>query len=277
MHEPVPVGTLSRDRVPPWLSAVIVRCLAKHPGRSLSQRARRARCAPRGPGRLPRRGAVLPTDHRSPVRSTRRPRQRSREAGCARRRGGAAGGRPSRRRWWRGRRGHRAARPPAGPTAARRAGGAQPAHRAHRGDARRHRGSLVGAGRQRADSGSAAGSRSRRTGRWCGRSRAADEMLGRGVEGTIVADAVEGETAGAGRRLVRRGDSFAPLVVNRTQRRLTVAVVGGRDTWTAAARSRRATRSGWATTRSAGAAGCGSPTPPAGSRAILRCSARGTA
>jgi tRNA A-37 threonylcarbamoyl transferase component Bud32 len=31
LHEPVPVATLSRDRVPPWLSAVIQRCLAKHP------------------------------------------------------------------------------------------------------------------------------------------------------------------------------------------------------------------------------------------------------
>jgi protein kinase-like protein len=31
LHQPVPVSTLSRDRVPPWLSAVIVRCLAKHP------------------------------------------------------------------------------------------------------------------------------------------------------------------------------------------------------------------------------------------------------
>lgn len=32
LHQPVPVATLSRDRgVPPWLSAVIVRCLAKHP------------------------------------------------------------------------------------------------------------------------------------------------------------------------------------------------------------------------------------------------------
>jgi serine/threonine protein kinase len=31
VHQPVPVSTLSRDRVPPWLSAVIVRCLAKHP------------------------------------------------------------------------------------------------------------------------------------------------------------------------------------------------------------------------------------------------------
>jgi hypothetical protein len=30
LHEPVPVATLSRDRVPPWLTAVIVRCLAKH-------------------------------------------------------------------------------------------------------------------------------------------------------------------------------------------------------------------------------------------------------
>lgn len=31
LHEPVPVDTLSRDRVPSWLSAVILRCLAKHP------------------------------------------------------------------------------------------------------------------------------------------------------------------------------------------------------------------------------------------------------
>jgi hypothetical protein len=31
LHQPVPVSTLSRDRVPPWLAAVIVRCLAKHP------------------------------------------------------------------------------------------------------------------------------------------------------------------------------------------------------------------------------------------------------
>jgi hypothetical protein len=31
LHEPVPVATLSRDRVPSWLKAVILRCLAKHP------------------------------------------------------------------------------------------------------------------------------------------------------------------------------------------------------------------------------------------------------
>jgi tRNA A-37 threonylcarbamoyl transferase component Bud32 len=31
LHQPVPVATLSRDRVPAWLSAVVVRCLAKHP------------------------------------------------------------------------------------------------------------------------------------------------------------------------------------------------------------------------------------------------------
>ena len=31
LHEPVPVATLSRDRVPSWLTAVILRCLAKHP------------------------------------------------------------------------------------------------------------------------------------------------------------------------------------------------------------------------------------------------------
>jgi tRNA A-37 threonylcarbamoyl transferase component Bud32 len=31
LHEPVPVSTLSSDRVPPWLKSVILRCLAKHP------------------------------------------------------------------------------------------------------------------------------------------------------------------------------------------------------------------------------------------------------
>lgn len=31
LHEPVPVATLSSDRVPPWLKSVILRCLAKHP------------------------------------------------------------------------------------------------------------------------------------------------------------------------------------------------------------------------------------------------------
>lgn len=31
LHQPVPVASLSRDRVPGWLSAVVVRCLAKHP------------------------------------------------------------------------------------------------------------------------------------------------------------------------------------------------------------------------------------------------------
>jgi hypothetical protein len=31
LHQPVPVSTLSRERVPPWLAAVIVQCLAKHP------------------------------------------------------------------------------------------------------------------------------------------------------------------------------------------------------------------------------------------------------
>ena len=31
VHEPVPIATLSRDRVPPWLKAVLLRCLAKRP------------------------------------------------------------------------------------------------------------------------------------------------------------------------------------------------------------------------------------------------------
>jgi serine/threonine protein kinase len=31
IREPLPVGSLSRDGIPPWISRVVVRCLAKHP------------------------------------------------------------------------------------------------------------------------------------------------------------------------------------------------------------------------------------------------------
>jgi tRNA A-37 threonylcarbamoyl transferase component Bud32 len=31
ISEPLPVASLSRDRVPPWLSRIVVRCMAKHP------------------------------------------------------------------------------------------------------------------------------------------------------------------------------------------------------------------------------------------------------
>jgi serine/threonine protein kinase len=31
LHQPVPVATLSRDRVPSWLKTIVLRCLAKHP------------------------------------------------------------------------------------------------------------------------------------------------------------------------------------------------------------------------------------------------------
>jgi hypothetical protein len=57
LHEPVPVATLSRDRVPPWLKAVIVRCLAKHPddrypsARAVLDALRDGRAAAAGDGR----------------------------------------------------------------------------------------------------------------------------------------------------------------------------------------------------------------------------------
>ena len=31
IHEPVPSASLSRDNVPPWISAIVLRCMAKHP------------------------------------------------------------------------------------------------------------------------------------------------------------------------------------------------------------------------------------------------------
>ena len=81
LHEPVPVATLSRDRVPAWLSAVIVRCLAKHPddrypsARAVLDALRDGRAVGRraSPDERP---ALRPSYRR--VRRTRRPRRRCR-------------------------------------------------------------------------------------------------------------------------------------------------------------------------------------------------------
>jgi len=67
LHEPVPVATLSRDRVPYWLATVVIRCLAKHPddryqsARAVLEALREGRAAappvPAGPAA----GAPVPT------------------------------------------------------------------------------------------------------------------------------------------------------------------------------------------------------------------------
>jgi hypothetical protein len=57
ISEPLPVASLSRDGVPPWLSRIVIRCMAKHPddryptARALLQAIREGRAsAPAAPG-----------------------------------------------------------------------------------------------------------------------------------------------------------------------------------------------------------------------------------
>ncbi len=69
LHQPVPVATLSRDRVPAWLSAVVVRCLAKHPDDRFAS-ARAVLEAMQG-GRAS--AATLPTDGETPREWSRLP------------------------------------------------------------------------------------------------------------------------------------------------------------------------------------------------------------
>ena len=66
IREPLPVDSLSREGIPSWLARVVVRCLAKHPddryptARALLEALRAGRIA------APT-GVVLPTDHRAPA------------------------------------------------------------------------------------------------------------------------------------------------------------------------------------------------------------------
>jgi hypothetical protein len=94
LHDAVPVATLSRDRVPPWLSAVIVRCLAKHPddrypdARAVLEALRDGKgAAPalqdgRGAGPAPRDGRAAHSEEETPTaampRAVRRPAGRRR-------------------------------------------------------------------------------------------------------------------------------------------------------------------------------------------------------
>ncbi|MBA3520932.1 MAG: serine/threonine protein kinase [Gemmatimonadales bacterium] len=70
LTEPVPVATLSRDGIPTWLSAIVVRCMAKHPGdrypsaRALQEALRTGRGAMAPPA-----GGMPPAWQEAPTRS----------------------------------------------------------------------------------------------------------------------------------------------------------------------------------------------------------------
>jgi hypothetical protein len=66
IRDPLPVGSLSRDGIPPWLARVVVRCLAKHPDDRYPSALALLEALRAGRAAAPA-GVVLPTDHRSPV------------------------------------------------------------------------------------------------------------------------------------------------------------------------------------------------------------------
>jgi hypothetical protein len=66
IRDPLPVGSLSRDGIPPWLARVVVRCLAKHPDDRYPSAMALLEALRAGRAAAPS-GVVLPTDHRMPV------------------------------------------------------------------------------------------------------------------------------------------------------------------------------------------------------------------
>jgi hypothetical protein len=224
LHEPVPVHTLSRDRVPPWLSAVILRCLAKHPDDRYAS-ARAVLDALRD-GRA--KNGALPDEVRPSGEAAVPPRLEDETPTAAMPRPGS--------------------RPPAGRRRALVALGLVAAATALWASVR-PRASLVVHNRLTEpiavtldDTGFtvAAGdslrlplrARAPLEAHWAmvRPTEPGGRMLGAEVEGTIIRDDVRGEVrqiVGAGTDGRRR---FSPLVVNATARRLHVAVVSGRDT-----------------------------------------------
>jgi hypothetical protein len=224
LHEPVPVDTLSRDRVPQWLSTAILRCLAKHPddryasARAVLDALREGRAS----------GGALPDEVRPSGEASEAPRSEDATPTAAMPR--ARPRRPA---------GRRRTLVALGLVAAATALWASV----------RPRASLVVHNRLTEpiavtleDTGFtvAAGdslrvplrARAPLDAQWAMvRPTGADgRMLGSEVEGSIVSDDVRGEVreiVGAGTDGRRR---FSPLVVNATGRRLHVAVVSGRDT-----------------------------------------------
>jgi hypothetical protein len=223
LHEPVPVATLSRDRVPAWLSAAIVRCLAKHPDdRYASARAvlealreGRASSAPFPDEAPPTGEAAVPARSEDETPTAAMPRARPRRPAGRRRALVALGLVAVATALWASVRPHasllvhnRLTEPIAvtledtGFTVA--AGDSLRLPLRARAPLEAHWAMVRPAGSD-------------------------GRMLGSEVEGAILSDDVRGEM----REIVAAGTDgrrrFSPLVVNATARRLHVAVVSGRD------------------------------------------------
>ena len=98
IREPVPSASLSRDNVPPWISAIVLRCMAKHPddryptARAVLEAIRAGRAGAGGGSRWPA-AAGRRVSHRDDAGRERPPRAASVD-------GRGRGGRPRRSACW---------------------------------------------------------------------------------------------------------------------------------------------------------------------------------
>jgi hypothetical protein len=244
LREPVPSASLSREDVPPWISAIVFRCLAKHPddrfptARAVSDAIRLGRAgstaAAVDPVALLPRADETPTETMPAAKRAAKPRPWMVGGAAAalvgallvvsgdRGRGGPADGSS----YGVGSPGivETAAASPAVPDAALVVENrlAEPIALSVDDTSL----TIAPGGRGRL----ALPARSRLEASWAMvQPTAGDRVLGERVEGAIVADQVDGEI----RRVVDAEEGgkelFAPLVVNQAGRPLTVAVVGPRD------------------------------------------------
>ena len=240
IREPVSSASLSRDNVPPWISAIVLRCMAKHPddryptARAVLEaiRAGRAGAGADPVGLLPR-ADESPTETMPVAKGRAAPRPWMAGAAAAALVGavlvfsgsrdedgpGGDGSRLGHPRHRRDRRGQ--PRRPGRPT-----GGREPPRRADRAERGRHLAhhSPGDQGRLRLPN------QGRLEASWAMvQPIEGDRMLGERVEGAIVAEQVEGEI----RRVIDAESDgqvrFAPMVVNQAGRPLRVAVVGPTD------------------------------------------------
>jgi hypothetical protein len=241
LHEPVPVATLSRDRVPAWLSAVIVRCLAKHPDdRYPSARAvldalreGRASGAAMPEPELPRDSAagVPPSEDETPTTTMARP--RARPPAGRRRTLVAVGLVAAAGVLWASVRPHGTVAPPS-PVAPAIPLAPRPLLIVHNRLTEPIAVTLDDTGFTVSPGDSLRVPlrlRAPLEAHWAMvRPSGSDgRILGKELEGSVVSDAVEGDVrqiVGAGSDGRRR---FSPLVINETGRRLRATVVSGRD------------------------------------------------